>query len=206
MIDSYPDTLATIGIHLDDPWACGWGNMRASLYGVSAIPFSSQDGLYDAWPISTYETKFLARQAVPTDVTIDMKVYGSGANWVVQAQVCILLDGIGKTMKVWMAQVLDHYGPGTGDFDRNTARTGSTGVNVTLAAGECETIYKLFVLDAVSLASPDNVKIFAWAQDPTFVSGWAEIHQAAKALAPFAGILYDNFDDGTTSAWSATVP
>jgi hypothetical protein len=189
--------------------------MRANLYEVYWIPHSVHDGLYDAGSWTTYEAKFLARQAVPTDVTVDMMVMGAGDTWNVSALVCIEPGGSGKTMKVWMAQVVDHYGPV--NFERNMVRNGSNGVEITLAPTECATVTESFVLDSVSLASPENVKFFAWAQDPVFVwapypspppagYSWAEIYQGGKALAPFEGVFVDGFESGDALGWSVVTP
>jgi hypothetical protein len=218
MIDSYPDTLALLEIHDGDTYEVPWGTQRDAFYQAAWTPFNCQDGLDDAWPINTYESKFLARQAVPTDVTIDVLVFGGGVARDVFATVCIEPGGVGKTMDVFMAQVLDHYGPA--NFDRNKVRDGSDGVEITLAAGECTVVAESFVLDTVSQADPDNVKYFAWGQDPvlvydpqvqyingTWYGAWfGEIYQGGKAVTPFEGIFYDDFEDGTTAAWELTVP
>jgi hypothetical protein len=218
MIDTYPDTLALIEIHDGDAYEVPWGTMRDGVYQAAWTPFSCHDGLEDAWPIDTYEAKFLARQVVPTDVTIDMAVFGAGATRDVSALVCIEAGGIGKTMAVWMAQVLDHYGPE--NFDRNMVRNGSDGVEITLGPGECVVVTETITLDSVSQASPDNVKFFAWAQDTDYVydpkvqniggtwyGAWfGEIYQGAQAAAPFAGVFTDGFEGGTADAWTVVVP
>ena len=191
--------------------------MRANLYDVYYIPHSVHDGLYDADPYQTYESKFLTRQAVPTDVTIDMSVFGSGDTWNVNLQVCIEAGGVGKTMKIWVAQLLDHYTIPPEDPTRNALRTGNAGVEITLAADECVELTEIFVLDTPSLSSPDDVKFFAWAQDPIFVwvpgpptppggYSWAEVYQADKALAPFEGVFVDDFEAGDTLRWSLVTP
>ena len=218
MIDTYPDTLDLIEIHDGDAFEVPWGTMRDGVYQAAWTPFSCHDGLIDAWPINTYEAKFLARQAIPTDVTIDMVVFGSGGVRDVSATVCIEPTGVGKDLEIWMAQVLDHYGPV--NFDRNMVRDGSDGVEITLAPGECAVVNESFVLDSVSLADPDNIKYFAWAQDPVYVydpevqyiggtwyGAWfAEIYQGAKAVAPFAGVFTSDFEDGTTHGWTLVQP
>lgn len=218
MIDSYPDTLALIAIHDGDSYEVPWGTARDAFYQAAWTPFACWDGLEDAWPINTYEAKFLARQAVPTDVTIDMTVFGGGATRDVKAMVCIEPGGVGKTMDIWMAQVLDHYGPV--NFDRNMVRNGSNGVEVTLAPNECALVSESFVLDSVSQASPDTVKFFAWAQDTdlvydpqvqyisgTWYGAWfGEVYQGAKAVAPFEGVFVDGFESGNTLGWSSTSP
>lgn len=218
MIDTYPDTLAFIAVHDGDGYEVPWGTARDAFYGAAWTPFSCQDGLEDTWPINTYESKFLARQAIPTDVTIDLEVFGAGDLWDVNATVCVEPGGAGKTMDVFMAQVVDHYGPV--NFDRNMVQDGSSGVEITLAADECTVVTESFVLNSVSVASPDTVKFMVWAQDPnlvynpqvqyingTWYGAWfGEIYQGAKALAPFAGVAEDGFESGNTLGWSSTVP
>ena len=218
MIDDYPDTLALISIHDGDAYEVPWGTARDAFYQAAWTPFANWDGLEDAWPINTYESKFIARQAVPTDVTIDMEVFGPAAMWEVRATVCIEPGGTGKTMKVFMAQVLDHYGPT--NFDRNMVQDGSAGVEITVAPGECMLVTENFVLNSVSQASPDNVKCFAWAQDPVLVynpqvqyippnwyGAWfGEVYQGGKALAPFQGVFVDGFESGDTLGWSVVTP
>ena len=187
--------------------------MRATPYAFGYIPHSVHDGLYKADPYTTYESKFLARQAVPTDVTVDVTVVGAGDTWNVSALVCIEPGGTGKTMIVWMAQMVDHYGPV--NFERNMVRDGSNGVEITLAADECITVSEDFILDAPSMASPENVKFFAWAQDPVYEwdpssppvgAAFAEVYQTGKALAPFEGVFIDGFESGDLSGWSSTTP
>jgi len=220
MIDTYPTTLGVIEIHVGstDPYVVPWGAARDdNFYQSSWTPCSMQDGLYDGFPPSTYESKFQARQAVPTDVTIDMAVFGGGVEWNVSATVCIEPTGNGKIMDVWMAQVIDHYGPEY--FDRNKVQDGSNGVEVSLAAGECAVVTETFQLNSVSAASPENVKFFAWAQDTELVwsqvmvylgdpyyANTAEIYQAGKALAPFEGVFVGGFESGDLSGWSSTTP
>lgn len=219
LIDTYPDTLAAMNTHLStsDPYTVAWGNMRAGLYEVYYIPHSVHDGLYDADPYQTYETKFLDRQAIPTDVTIDMSVTGGGDTWDVSLQVCIETGGVGKTMKIWVAQLLDNHVIAPEDPVRNALRAGNAGVEITLAADECMEVTEVFVLDAPSLSSPDNVKFVAWAQDPVFVwaphptpppagYSWAEIFQGAKAVAPFEGVFIDGFEAGDALRWGQVSP
>ncbi len=125
------------------------------------------DGLDDADPSRPTSPNFIARQAVPTDVTIDMEVFGPGAMWDVRATVCIEPGGTGKTMKVFMAQVLDHYGPT--NFTRNMVQDGSSGSRSRWRRASACSSPRAFVLNSLSQASPGNVKFFAWAQDPVLV-------------------------------------
>lgn len=216
MIDAHPDNLALMEIHDGDSYEVPWGTTRDAYYQAGWTPFACWDGLQDAWPINTYESKFLARQAIPTDVTIDVLVFGPADTWSVHATVCVEAGGTGKDMNVWMAQLLDHYGPV--NFDRNKVQDGSTATLVSLGPGECTTVVESFTLNALSQASPDDVKFFVWAQDPVKVydpevqniggtwygAYFAEVYQAGKALAPFKGVLVNGFETGDFSGW--TVP
>jgi hypothetical protein len=218
MIDRYPDTLAFIAIHDGDSYEVPWGTARDSFYQAAWTPFSCHDGLEDAWPISTYESKFVARQAIPTDVTIGLDVFQSGSAVDVLASVCVEPGGVGKTMDVFMAQVVDHYGPA--NFDRNMVRSGTSGVEVTVAAGACVGVTDSITLDSVSQAQPDDIKIIVWAQDTDlvydpqvqYISGtwygayFGEVYQGAKATTPFSGIFRDGFESDNTNAWSYTTP
>ena len=218
MIDNYPDTLALMEIHDGDAYEVPWGTTRDAYYQASWTPCNAYDGLEDAFPPSTYESKFLTRQAVTTDVTIDVLVFGSGESRQVWANVCIEPSGIGKTMNVWMAQLLDHHG--LANFDRNVVRGGSGSTEITLAPGECTTVVEDIALDTESQASPENIKFFVWAQNPNKVwnsnfmyynGQWygaysSEIYQAGKALAPFEGVFIDGFGSSDFSGWSRVSP
>lgn len=218
MIDNYPDTLALMEIHDGDAYEVPWGTTRDAYYQASWTPCNAYDGLEDAFPSSTYESKFLTRQAEPTDVTIDVLVFGGGESLEVWANVCLEPGGIGRAMNIWMAQLLDHYGPV--NFDRNMVRGGTGATEITLIPGECATVVDTITLDDESQAAPENLKVFVWAQDtekvwnPNFMyySGtWyeaysSEVYQAAKALAPFEGVFIDGFEGGDSSGWSTTSP
>lgn len=218
MIDDYPDTLALVTIMRSTPWRVPWGDMRDAMYQAGWVPHHCQDGLYEAWPYTTYAAKFLTRQTVTTDVTIDLDVVSNGASRSVRATVCVEPGGVGKTMEVWLVQALDHYGPV--NHDRNEVLEGNDGVEISLTAGECATVTEVFILNQTSIDSPKNVKFFAWAQDPSWVydpqyfnnggtylgASFAEIYQGAKALAPFDHIFSDGFESTDTSAWSTSVP
>jgi len=218
MIDNYPDTLALVTIMRSNPWRVPWGDTRDAMYQAAWVPHSCHDGIYEAWPYTEYEDKFLARRLVSTDVTIDMTVFGASETTLVNAVVCIESGGTGKTMDIWIAQALDHHGPV--NHDRNEVQDGNDGVEISLAPGECATVTEIFTLNQASLDSPENVKFFAWAQDTTWVfnsqyflngTTWlsayeSEIFQGAKALQPFEGVFVDGFESTGTTAWSTTNP
>jgi hypothetical protein len=210
LIDANPTTFAVVEIHVSDPpWTATWGTQRALFYGnlADGIPWFAYDGLWDAWPIETYETKLHQRQAVATDVTIDLIASHTGIQtYDVTAHVCVEAGGTGKTMRIYMVEVLDHW-PATPTYEHNTLRQGATTQDVTLAASGCADVTRTFVFDATSWAQQSDIKIVAWAQTPA--TGWpAEVHQAKVMSWPFPTreIFADGFESGNVSHWSAAAP
>ncbi len=205
MIDDYPDTYASISVHVgSDGYDIPWGNSRGDFYGANLIPWLAYDGLEDAWPISTYESKFITRQAVPTDVTIALNGVRTtvAATYDVTADVCVEAGGTTKDMRIYMVQVLDHY-PTTAAYYRNCLMQGATTEDLNIAAGACTQVTRTFTLDAVSLANEEDVKVFAWAQEQLDAYP-AEIFQAAKLfLGPIIPVFADGFEGGTLDGWSA---
>lgn len=218
LIDDNPGTFAVLRMHIwedaaHDYLETPWGNQRLLFYdvGSSGVPWFAYDGLFDAWPINTYASKLAQRQAVPTDVTIDLwGVETSAQTYDLTAEVCIEAGGAGKTMTVYMVEVLDHY-PATPTYYRNTLRQAATTEDVTLAEGECAQVTRTFVFDTTSWAQQTDIKIIAWAQTPAAAYP-AEVHQAAETAWPFSGgapdppIFEDGFESGDTTMWSSDVP
>ena len=187
LISTYPDTFAVVEYHLWDEYEEPWGSWRGETFYASEFegtPCFPLDGLSDAWPISSYESNFLLRQAVDTDVT--MELFGDlveGDTYRITATICIEGGGTGKTMRIYMVDVLDNYPPSK-PYHRNTFRQAAATENITLAAGGCQEVSKDFTFDAISTASQDDIKIIAWAQVPSD-PGPAEVYQAAVMAWPF---------------------
>lgn len=182
LINSYPDTFAVIYVHLSDDYEVPWGDARGDFYGVTGIPSFWYDGLFDAWPISTYESKFLQRKDVPTDITILLFADGASPTFDITAHVCMEPTGTARTMRIYMVQVLDHY-PASPTYYRNCVMQGAPTQDITLNPGECLDVTQTFTLSGPSLSDLNNVKFFAWAQEP-LASGPAEVHQAQKMAWP----------------------
>jgi len=75
LTDTYPSTFAFVQIHHGDSWPTTWGNARWTFYGAGGYPTSYFDGVIErigAQSYYTYQSDYLARHGVPTDVTIDM--------------------------------------------------------------------------------------------------------------------------------------
>jgi predicted CXXCH cytochrome family protein len=126
---------------------------------------------------------FLPQRAVPTDVTISVTGEElSPDTYRMDAEVAIEPDGVGKTMRIFMVQVLDHW-PSDPTYSRNTFKQAGDYEDITLAPGESQSVKVDFTLDADSLADVNNVKIIAWAQTPED-TGPAEVYQAAMRFWP----------------------
>ena len=214
LIDEYPDTFAAIYFHVSgDGYDKPWGNDRGALFydiWSDGVPWLAYDGLWDAWPIDTYESKLNLRQAITTDVTIEMG--GVEADPVshtfdVTARVCVEPDGVGRALRVYMIQALDHF-PAEPSYERNCFLQAATTEDVTIAAGECAEVVRAFTFDSVSWARPSDIRIVAWAQAPLDVAP-AEVAQARVMRWPFSAlgsVFVDGFESGDTSGWSTTAP
>ena len=208
LIANYPD-FVVVEYHVQDAYALPWGETRGEFYDIWAlgIPWFAYDGLWDAWPINTYESKLLQRLAVPTDVTLELSGFELGADtWEFTAEVCVEAGGVGKDMRIYLVQALDKY-PTTPTYSRNTFQQAATTEDVTVAAGACVEVVRTFTFDALSMATPEEIRVMAWAQQP--LPGIpAEVHQAAQIRWPFAepALFADGFESGDLSAWSAVVP
>jgi hypothetical protein len=197
LIDEYPDTFAVIEFHYQDSYQLPWGAGRKAFYNPIwvGLPTFVHDGLIDAWPIETYESKFLSRQANPTDVTIEISAEQiSDDTWEFTAELCVSPDGVGKTVDVYMLQALDHFPFGIAHEPRNGFKqAATTEEDVALAPGVCSYVTRQFTFDDDSMGHQSDIKIFAWAQEP-LSSGPAEVHQAAYIVWPFASPCPWDFD------------
>ena len=210
-MDTYPTTFAVYQMHVSDPpYNTAWADTRKVFYGniVDGLPWFAYDGLWDAWPIGSYESNLNLRQAAPTDVTIELYGTESGVQtYDIVAQVCIEPGGIDKTMRVYMIEALDHW-PASPSYERNTCRQGATTEDVFVTAGSCATVTRTFTFDAISWAQQSDIKIIAWAQTPAVLYP-GEVHQAkvmAWPFTPLTAIFADDFEGGTTDAWTSVTP
>jgi len=208
LITNYPK-FVVVEYHVQDAYAEPWGEARGEFYDIWAlgIPWFAYDGLWDAWPIDTYESKLQQRLAVPTDVTLELSGVELAADtWEFTAEVCVEAGGAGKDMRIYMVQALDKY-PVPPAYSRNTFQQAAATEDVTVAAGACAEVVRTFTFDALSMATPEEIRVMAWAQAP--LPGIpADVHQAAQLKWPFAeaAMFADGFESGDTAAWSATVP
>lgn len=217
MMDNYPDTFVLVQIHTS-PTArtTPWGNARKTFYALSGVPTAWFDGVdeyigaygYDpnnGYPYGdpnanyeVYEDAYLARRALATDVTIDLNVVKiSPTDRYAAARVAIEPGGQGKTLRVQMVQVLDHW-PAEASYCRNGLRQGAAAQDITLAPGQNALVSNTFTLDPNSLGNEGDVKFVVWAQDPNSAAP-AEVRNAAFVTGPFQYLTGDINCDGVIS-------
>jgi len=204
-MDDYPNNYIVV-MHQTGTGQTAWGNQRRNFYNLTYTPWLEYDGLQEAWPINTYRSKFLVRQAVPTDVTIEMEGVETGVQtYELTAEVCIEPSGVGKTMRIYMVDTLDHF-PTWSWYYRNGFRQAAATEDLAVAAGECKTVTREFVFDATSWATKRDIHIVAWAQEP-LNSGPAEVYQAAQSEWPFfieVGFFEADYETGDFAQWART--
>jgi hypothetical protein len=184
---SSPDqsgTFAVVQFHVFDAYQEPWGLNRLNFYGsiFDGTPLFAYDGLWDAWPISTYESKFLMRQAAPTPVTMNIGAEEIEPDrYEIAVRTCLEPDSPTVDLMVYMVVVEDHY-PAAPSYSRNTFRVAAPTSVVTLAAGECSEVVEQVVVSPAT--EQGNLKIIAWAQEPN--AAWpADVSQAAIIGWPF---------------------
>jgi hypothetical protein len=135
-----------------------------------------------SWYMGSYNT----RNNTPTDVTLDLGgAQVSGQTYQISVTVCIEAGGAGKTMRIYVVDVLDgRYDSGLPTYSRNSFQQAATPLDVTLSPGECETITRQLTFSSVSWSHQDDIKIIAWAQAPNS-SAPANVYQAAVMSWPF---------------------
>jgi hypothetical protein len=185
LIDAYPDVLNVVEVHVnEDGYEIPWGDDRfANFYGLIFVPAFILDG-YEEAPSGYYEDGVLAHLDEHTYVTIDLSASEAGdATWVVTARVCVEAGGFEHDLRIWIVEVLDYY-PASPDYSRNTLRQVASPAYVTLDAGECTDVSSLFAFDPDSWSNRENIRIIAWAEDPTD-GGPTYVHQSARMTWPF---------------------
>ncbi len=194
MLNNFPNTFTLVQIHIGDSYATPWGNARQTFYGVTGTPTAWFDGMLECVGAYTnvtqqynwYLSKYNARRAVPTDVTITATgVQQIGQTFLIRTRICIEPGGTAKTMRIYMVQVLDHW-PSSPTYHRNGFKQAAATQDITLSPGSCQTISRTFTFDAGSWADPNNIKIIVWAQVPNAAAP-ANVYQAHNMNWPFPG-------------------
>ena len=196
MVDNYPDTFPLVQMYVGCATTPPWVEDRHLFYGEPNIPSLLLDGVEECTgELATeqeqydwYETKYLERRAIPTDVNITLSGYQiTGETYRIGAWICMDPNGTTKTVRVSMVQVLDHW-PTIASYVRNGFKQAANSTDITLVPGECQTLIEEFIFDADSWSNQSDIRIIAWAQEPQ-ASGLpadrAEVFQAAIMPWPF---------------------
>jgi len=184
MLNSSPNSMTLVQYHVSDSYSTTWGNSRATFYGVGGIPHCRFDGTGTCVGYggpACYDSNFAAALATATDVTITPTIADLGGGiYKAIATVCIEETGAGKSMRIYMAQVLDYW-PANPTYHRNGFKQAAATQDVTLDPGECTEVVRNFSFDATSWLDPKNILIIIWAQQ---ISGGAQVYQGARLILP----------------------
>jgi hypothetical protein len=178
-------TLAVVEYNVWDTYQLPWGSLRAqNFYGAifQGTPCFVMDGLWDAYPTSSYLSKFLTRQAVDTPVTVSIVSEETTPNrYDTTVTVCLEAGAAPVDLRIYTMMVEDHYPP-VFSYNRNGFRFAPATTDVSLVAGECVEVNNL--IPYFPVISQDNIKLLAWAQEPN--NSWpADVYQAAIDSFPF---------------------
>ena len=199
MFDNNPQTFVPIFYHLNGSANQQWGYTRAKFFALEYTPYLWLDGSNDAgYTYNSWVNDLGIQEIVPTDVTIDINAFRGGADLDVRATVCIEPGGVGKDLRIYVLQVLDHYGSAASWYYRNAFRQVAT-VDVNVAAGACVDIQKSMILKDVDMLQLQDLGVVVWAQEP-LATAPADTFQTAYVFDP-PGISADGFENGDISGW-----
>ncbi len=187
-----------------DEFTTPWGDERQTFYNAVETPTSVFNGAVsvvgalqdDDDQYEFYRTiHFLPRRSLPTDVTLDLTVeLVAGQTYRAIANVGIDAAGEGKTLRIYMVQVLDHW-PAELEHSRNAFKQAAPTHDITLAPGESQIVEEVFTFDADSWAQQEDIRIIAWAHHPVD-SGMSDVYQAAVRVWPLVSAPGDYDGDG----------
>ena len=184
--EEFPNTFFSLQIHGGDAYSTAWGNARNNFYSVPGYPTVWVDGVHSqvgsyGSPNANYSqlrSRYMQRQAVPTDVT--MVMCGSlidSDTYSVTLTVGIENTGTAKNMRIHCAQLLHDY-PSNPNYNYGCFMQAGN-QDVSISPGNTATVDFSFDLDSASMANLADVHFIAWAQS-TNASGPSEVYQAEK--------------------------
>lgn len=205
MQDLYPDTIALLQEHVSssDAYAIAWGKSRFVSYPITgSIPTTFYDGTFrlvgtdpneGGGDYDTYLNAYLDRQAVPTDVTLELGAesedkppfehgfaFDGGPTFTFRARVGIPEGAPPRTVWVYIVRALDYYPfPHTYTYYRNCLMEAAATEEVNLVPGERVTVERTMTFDPASWAQKNDIRVLAWVQVPG-TSGYREVYQARK--------------------------
>jgi len=204
LLDVFPDSLSFIQYHHDDESALPWSDARWTFYGLHYTPTTIFDGAdvmigslldielqYNLYRVNHFQPD----RAAPTDVTLTIRGEPvSGQTYRAIVDVGIEPNGVPRTLRIYMVQVLDFW-PTTKSYYRNGFKQAAPTVDVSLNPGEVQTLEATFTFDAESWANRENIKLIAWAQLPLDTAP-AVVWQSATRQWPLVSYPDDWDGDG----------
>jgi thiol-disulfide isomerase/thioredoxin len=188
--DEYPMSIAVLQEHVLDNETIPWGTDRFNSYpNHPGIPDAWFDGTLqhlgaDAQVYDVYLDLFNQRQAVPTDVTIEIGgEQTDDQTFTFQVRVCLAPGGAPKPVRVYLVHALDHHP--AGDHYRNCLIAATPTEDLSLEAGQCQVIERTLTFDSTSWTHQPDIRMVAWAQLPGD-TGVREVYQAQMASWPFS--------------------
>ncbi len=200
----YPDTFAFVQFHMFDEHSLPWGDARWGFYAGEYTPLAVFNGVDEVvGAVSDIDQQyniyrlnhFLPRRALPTDVSVELTVEQiSGPTYRATVVVGIDANGVGKTLRVYTVQVVDHW-PESVAYHRNGFKQAAPTTDITLAPGGSQSVVNDLTFDAESMNHDKDIKIIVWAQDPV-AAGPGEVYQAAIRAWPLVSGPNDWDGDG----------
>ena len=177
LFEAHGDNFIPFFCHLGGEAGSGGASSRANFYELQYTPYLWLNGADDAgYDYPDWEGDLAAHQGQETDVTIGIFTKIEGPILRVSAAVCIEDGGVGRDMRIYIAQVLDNF-PESASYYRNALRQVQS-KDVTVEAGQFVDVPAIMVLPDLDLGRPEDLGVVVWAQEP-LGSAPAEIFQAA---------------------------
>jgi hypothetical protein len=197
LIIAYPSTFTFIQEHgsSDTYRVSPFEPNRETFYGITGYPTVEFDGMIqdvgsyddDTAQFNWYKGSYTTRKNTPTDVSIQLTATGVGSQtYEIHAIVAVDAGGASRTMRIYIANVLDNFPASTDHHYRNCLRAVATTQDVTLAGGEDAEVVRTFTFDSTSWAHQSDIRIIAWAQVPNSSGDpkSANIYNAAVLFGP----------------------
>jgi len=171
LYNANPETFALVQIHINDAYelSSNWDiNRLTQFYQSQYLPTCMFDGreqrIGSGWTQVQLNAIYQARRNTPTDVIVTAHAsLHEGSVYAVNADVAVESGGAARTMRVYIAQVLDHYP--TGSHYRNCLRQIYVHpTTITLNPGEAQTIETSMTFAPVDMGRTQDIRVVAWAQ------------------------------------------
>lgn len=204
-----PDNLVALWMHRSDGYETSWGDWRKStFFHYGFIPYTMIDATIQS-SSGVFQTHIDQRLAVPTDVTLELGATEVATDtYLVTVEVCVELTGAMTTMNLHILDVLD-YIPMSPTWYRNCVRQGFRMGTITVGPGSCAGFQQEIVFDADSMASPNEIKVAAFVEQPLDI-GPGEVYQSEIITWPLPTTNHPLFssgvEDGTLNCWSRITP